>query len=250
MITFKNRFFSIVFAVVIIFAINSCATQKDAKAPAAKETKKEAAPKTEPAKVVEAAKPAEPAPAKKEEPAAKPSTKAAEKAPAAKAPQIDPSQAIFLDSTGTVAGTGDPTKVVGAAEKAGMAPHPMALELAKLPKDKYGLIDWAAIVKEGKIKPWHSLDPNAPPDMTFPLEVVIKTKSMSMEDVVFPHFIHTFWLNCTNCHPAIFNMKAGGNPDMTMAKIAAGQYCGRCHDRVAFPLTDCQRCHVRPKGAK
>lgn len=245
MITLKNRFFSIVFAVVIIFAINSCATQKDAKAPAAKEAKKETAPKTEPAKVVEAAKPAETAPAKKEEPAAKPSTKTAEKAP-----QIDPSQAIFLDSTGTVAGTGDPTKVVGAAEKAGMAPHPMALELAKLPKDKYGLIDWAAIVKEGKIKPWHSLDPNAPPDMTFPLEVVIKTKSMSMEDVVFPHFIHTFWLNCTNCHPAIFNMKAGGNPDMTMAKIAAGQYCGRCHDRVAFPLTDCQRCHVRPKGAK
>ena len=238
MITLKNRFLTALFAVVIVFAINSCATEKAAKTPEAKEPAKEAAP-AEPAKVVEAAKPA---PAKKEEPAAK--------APAAKAPQIDPSQAIFLDSTGNIAGTGDPTKVVGAAEKAGMAPHPMALELAKLPKDKYGLIDWAAIVKEGKIKPWLSLDPNAPPDMTFPLEVVIKTKSMSMEDVVFPHFIHTFWLNCTNCHPAIFNMKAGGNPDMTMGKIAAGQYCGRCHDRVAFPLTDCQRCHVRPKGAK
>ncbi len=246
MITLKNRFISIVFAVVIIFAISSCATQKDAKAPGAKEpAKKDAASAKEPAKVVEAAKPVEPAPAKKAEPAAKPAAK-----PAEKAPQIDPSQAIFLDSTGTVAGTGDPTKVVGAAEKAGMAPHPMALELAKLPKDKYGLIDWAAIVKEGKIKPWHSLDPNAPPDMTFPMEVVIKTKSASMEDVVFPHFIHTYWLNCTNCHPAIFNMKAGGNPDMTMAKIAAGQYCGRCHDKVAFPLTDCQRCHVRPKGAK
>ena len=239
MITLKNRFLTALFAVVIVFAINSCATQKDAMAPEAKEPAKEAAPAKEPEKLVEAAKPA---PAKKEEPAAK--------APAAKAPQVDPSQAIFLDSTGNIAGTGDPTKVVGAAEKAGMAPHPMALELAKLPKDKYGLIDWAAIVKEGKIKPWHSLDPNAPPDMTFPLEVVIKTKSVSMEDVVFPHFIHTFWLNCTNCHPAIFNMKAGGNPDMTMGKIAAGQYCGRCHDRVAFPLTDCQRCHVRPKGAK
>ena len=131
-----------------------------------------------------------------------------------------------------------------------MAAHPMALELANLPKDKYGLIDWAAIVKEGKIKPWESLDPNAPVAPPFPMDVVIKTKSASMEDVVFPHFIHTYWLNCTNCHPAIFNMKAGGNPDMTMAKIAAGQYCGRCHDKVAFPLTDCQRCHVRPKGAK
>ena len=204
---------------------------------------KETAPQAEPQKVVEK-KPAETA--KKDE---KPAEKATAKA-AAKSPQIDPSQAIYLDSTGQIAGTGDPTKVVGAAEKAGMAAHPMALELANLPKDKYGLIDWAAIVKEGKIKPWESLDPNAPVAPPFPMDVVIKTKSASMEDVVFPHFIHTYWLNCTNCHPAIFNMKAGGNPDMTMAKIAAGQYCGRCHDKVAFPLTDCQRCHVRPKGAK
>lgn len=239
MTTLKN-ISGIAIAVIFVFAINSCAAQQKAKVPEAKEAKKEAAPQAEPQKVVEK-KPAE---------AAKKDEKPAEKAPAAKSPQIDPSQAIFLDSTGHVAGTGDPTKVVGAAEKAGMAAHPMALELANLPKDKYGLIDWAAIVKEGKIKPWESLDPNVPAAPPFPMDVVIKTKSMSMEDVVFPHYIHTYWFNCTNCHPAIFNMKAGGNPDMTMAKIAAGQYCGRCHDRVAFPLTDCQRCHVRPKGAK
>ncbi len=245
-VAFKNIMLRIVVAVIIVFAINSCATQKDAKAPESSEAKKESAPKTEPVKVVEKEKSAEPAPAKKEAPAAK----LAEKAPAAKAMQIDPSQAIFLDSTGNIAGTGDPTKVVGAAEKAGMAAHPMALELAQLPKDKYGLIDWAKIVKEGKIKPRESLDPDAPVAPPFPMDVVIKTKSMSMEDVVFPHWIHTYWFNCTNCHPAIFNMRAGGNPDMTMAKIAAGQYCGRCHDRVAFPLTDCQRCHVRPKGTK
>lgn len=247
MTTLKN-ILGIAIAVIFVFAINSCAAQQKAKAPEAKEEKKEAAPKAEPEKVVEK-KPAEPA-KKDEKPAEKSPAKPAEKAAAAKAPQIDPSQAIYLDSTGQVAGTGDPTKVVGAAEKAGMAPHPMALELANLPKDKYGLIDWAAIVKEGKIKPWESLDPNAPVAPPFPMDVVIKTKSASMEDVVFPHYIHTYWLNCTNCHPAIFNMKAGGNPDMTMAKIAAGQYCGRCHDKVAFPLTDCQRCHVRPKGAK
>ncbi|MBI5182465.1 MAG: hypothetical protein HZA06_06105 [Nitrospirae bacterium] len=244
MTTLKN-ISGIAIAVIMVFAISSCATEKAAKAPETKkETAKEAATKAEPAKVVEK-KPAEAAaPAKKDEmAAAKPTEKG-------KAPQIDPSQAIFLDSTGKVAGTGDPTKVVGAAEKAGMAAHPMALELANLPKDKYGLIDWAKIVKEGKIKPWESLEPNAPVAPPFPMDVVITTKSVSMEDVVFPHWIHTYWFNCTNCHPAIFNMKAGGNPDMTMAKIAAGQFCGRCHDRVAFPLTDCQRCHVRPKGAK
>ncbi|MBI5043265.1 MAG: hypothetical protein HZC10_05435 [Nitrospirae bacterium] len=207
MITLKNRFLTVIFAVIVVFAINSCA-KKAVKAP-------EEAAQAEPAKVVEEAKPA---PAPKKEPA-KPGAKPAEKAPAAKAPQIDPAQAIFLDSAGKVAGTGDPTKVVGEAEKAGMAPHPMALELALLPKDKYGLIDWTKIVKEGKIKPWDSLDTTAAAAPPFNMDVVIKTKSTSMEDVVFPHFIHTYLFNCTNCHPAIFNMKAGGNPDMTMAKI-------------------------------
>ena len=151
MTTLKN-ISGIAIAVIFVFAINSCATPQKAKAPEAKEAKKETAPQAEPQKVVEK-KPAETA--KKDE---KPAEKATAKA-AAKSPQIDPSQAIYLDSTGQIAGTGDPTKVVGAAEKAGMAAHPMALELANLPKDKYGLIDWAAIVKEGKIKPWESLDP-------------------------------------------------------------------------------------------
>jgi c(7)-type cytochrome triheme protein len=34
---------------------------------------------------------------------------------------------------------------------------------------------------------------------------------------------------------------------MTMVGIAEGKWCGRCHGKVAFPLTDCQRCHVKPK---
>jgi hypothetical protein len=34
---------------------------------------------------------------------------------------------------------------------------------------------------------------------------------------------------------------------MTMPAIAAGEFCGRCHDRIAFPLSDCLRCHVKPR---
>ena len=161
--------------------------------------------------------------------------------------KLDPSMIIYLDSKGNIAGRGESTGFVGEAERAGLSEHPMALELAELPKDQYGLIDWAEALRSGKISPKDSLDPNAKNSPVMDLDVVIETKSKYQPDVVFPHKIHTMWLKCENCHPAIFKPKAGGNPEMHMVKIAAGEYCGRCHNRVAFPLTDCLRCHVIPK---
>jgi len=32
-----------------------------------------------------------------------------------------------------------------------------------------------------------------------------------------------------------------------MKKIEEGQFCGRCHGVVAFPLSNCTRCHSKPK---
>jgi len=167
-------------------------------------------------------------------------------------PLIDPQRAIFMDSTGRIAGTGDPRGFVGEAYKAGRGPHPEALELSKVPMDQYGLVDWARAIREGYITPRHSLDPakqDKPDDKPFGLALLIPTKSESMPDVIFPHDIHTMWLTCNNCHPEIFAMNGRlNNKVMTMPKIAAGDYCGRCHQRVAFPLEDCQRCHVLEKG--
>ena len=37
--------------------------------------------------------------------------------------------------------------------------HPQALAATGLPKDKYGLVDWAKLVRENIIKPKPSLDP-------------------------------------------------------------------------------------------
>lgn len=62
--------------------------------------------------------------------------------------------------------------------------------------------------------------------------------------VVFPHRQHTAWLDCSNCHPGIFVAKKGGN-DFGMLDVLQGEYCGRCHGAVAFPLTECKRCHSR-----
>lgn len=162
---------------------------------------------------------------------------------------VEPSELLYLSGiTGEMAGKGDSSSVAGEAEQAGLAKHPLALEMADLPKDQYGLVDWAAAIKTGRVKPRHSTDPKVsreePP---LDLDVVIFTKSRSQPDVVFPHKVHTMWLDCGNCHDEIFKRKAGGHPEMTMPKIAAGQYCGRCHNRVAFPLSDCLRCHVKPK---
>jgi c(7)-type cytochrome triheme protein len=62
---------------------------------------------------------------------------------------------------------------------------------------------------------------------------------------VFPHWVHRVRYKCYACHPAVFEMKAGANP-VTMDAIAAGQYCGSCHDGntawgVGFDT--CNRCH-------
>lgn len=60
--------------------------------------------------------------------------------------------------------------------------------------------------------------------------------------VRFPHKAHTLWLDCTNCHEGIFRSVAGAT-DISMKNILEGEQCGVCHGAVAFPLTECSRCH-------
>ena len=162
--------------------------------------------------------------------------------------KIPPSEAIYLSGRGVMAGKGDPNHPPGDANQAGRAKHPIALEASDLPKDQYGLVNWADAIRQGKVTPKGSLNPEEPDMPPFDLSFDIPTKSNFMPNVIFPHKIHTMWLTCTNCHPAIFLMNhTENNKNMTMPKIASGEFCGRCHNRVAFPLSDCLRCHVVPK---
>jgi c(7)-type cytochrome triheme protein len=64
--------------------------------------------------------------------------------------------------------------------------------------------------------------------------------------VLFPHRPHTEWLDCENCHDKLFKKKAGETP-INMFQVLQGEYCGRCHGAVAFPLTECRRCHSVPR---
>lgn len=114
-----------------------------------------------------------------------------------------------------------------------------------IPKEATGVEDWVKAFKENIIQPHESLDLSKPPVPPFMFDVEIPAVG-SMPNVIFPHFPHTFWLDCGNCHPGIFMMKKGGNP-ISMVKIVNGEFCGRCHGRVAFPIANCTRCHVKPK---
>ncbi len=153
---------------------------------------------------------------------------------------------IYLGSDGKMAGAGDPNKPVSEAYRIGMGKRPAALAAAGLPRDKFGLVDWVAVVEKGAIKPLGSLDPGKAEIPPFEMDVVIHAKGDFVNDVVFPHNSHTYWLSCENCHPAIFVMGKGKNK-MSMVEISQGKWCGECHGSVAFPLTDCSRCHTKKK---
>ena len=62
----------------------------------------------------------------------------------------------------------------------------------------------------------------------------------------FPHLDHTLWLDCSNCHDKLFKKEPGSNR-YSMLAILDGEQCGVCHGAVAFPLTECARCHNTPR---
>lgn len=76
---------------------------------------------------------------------------------------------------------------------------------------------------------------------------IIMDNTGEMPLVLFPHSSHTQWLDCSNCHDKIFVKKVDANP-INMFAILSGQYCGQCHGAVAFPLTECRRCHSVPRS--
>ncbi|MDA8254798.1 MAG: c-type cytochrome [Betaproteobacteria bacterium] len=118
-----------------------------------------------------------------------------------------------------------------------------------LPKSLAGnRVNWVKAIEEGKINPrWDKQDPNAAP-VIVDLNIVREVKG-SMPDVVYPHKQHTEWLDCSNCHPAIFTPQKGAN-SISMAAILLGEKCGVCHGKVAFPVSECRLCHSKKKDIR
>ncbi len=117
---------------------------------------------------------------------------------------------------------------------------------AGLPRSNAGnRVDWVQALGSRKINPrWDRVDTKAEP-VVMDLNIVREVKG-SMPDVVYPHKQHTEWLDCSNCHPAIFVPQKGAN-QISMASILLGQQCGVCHGKVAFPVSECRLCHSKKK---
>ena len=123
-----------------------------------------------------------------------------------------------------------------------------SLALSPLPRNDHGHVDWVTAIREGIITPKESLEPNTPPVAPIHLDIVFRiNKALTFPDVLFPHEPHTMWLGCKNCHPSPFLMHQGANP-ISMDQIVKGEFCGRCHGVVAFPIQECFRCHSRKIG--
>lgn len=118
--------------------------------------------------------------------------------------------------------------------------------LAPLPRDTAGnQVRWVAAIESGAIKPRTNLFPETVV-RTLDTEIII-AKYGSMPAVKFPHRPHTLWLDCANCHDRLFKAQAGANK-FSMTAILNGEQCGLCHGAVAFPLTECNRCHSVPNA--
>ena len=116
--------------------------------------------------------------------------------------------------------------------------------LSVLPPDTAGnYVDWTRALREGYINPRTNIMPETKVNV-LDQDIIMKNTG-DLPFVRFPHKTHTEWLDCKNCHEAIFISKAGATP-MNMLEILQGNYCGQCHGAVSFPLTECNRCHSVP----
>ncbi len=116
--------------------------------------------------------------------------------------------------------------------------------LALLPRDTAGnLVNWVQAIDSGAIQPRTNLFPET--QVRLREDEIIIAKYGSMPAVKFPHRQHTLWLDCANCHDQLFKAQIGANR-FSMTAILNGEQCGLCHGAVAFPLTECNRCHSVP----
>ncbi|RMF83155.1 MAG: hypothetical protein D6739_07600 [Nitrospirae bacterium] len=115
---------------------------------------------------------------------------------------------------------------------------------AKMPKAPYGnQIDWVRALKEGRIHPKRTLRAEPYRPIRYDSKLLLEAEWSMIPPAYFPHAEHNLWLDCANCHPAIFNVKKKTTKHFSMTYNLKGRFCGLCHLRVSFPLDDCQRCH-------
>lgn len=114
--------------------------------------------------------------------------------------------------------------------------------LAPLAPDTAGnQVRWMEALIKGQITPRARITPEKAPEDLRETEIFLNLKG-GTPIVRFPHKQHTLWLDCANCHDGLFKRQVGASA-LDMRRILQGEQCGVCHGAVAFPLTECNRCH-------
>ncbi|NTV13915.1 MAG: hypothetical protein HGA96_08315 [Desulfobulbaceae bacterium] len=113
-----------------------------------------------------------------------------------------------------------------------------------LPKDTFGnRMNWAGAILNERLSLVASIFRPSEKPLSYSKKLVLQAEWAYVPAAVFPHDIHSRLLDCSNCHPDIFNIKKKGTEHFQMNYILEGRFCGVCHLTVAFPMDDCHRCH-------
>lgn len=154
-----------------------------------------------------------------------------------------PRRTIFVDP-----GIEEAKKYLASLEARAKAPPPAnwAEMYQRLPKDDDDNIAWMLALTDKVITPSAGIDPATPQPEVLDEDVELSTSGKPARMVVFSHQVHTSWLRCNNCHPAIFEKEAG-SAKITMEAIDDGKFCGVCHDKVAIAPDGCKGCHKTVK---
>ena len=116
--------------------------------------------------------------------------------------------------------------------------------LDRLPRTAFGnRIDWVDAMYANLIKPKPSLSAGTYQPMVFNEKLTLESRWARIPPAIFPHEPHNQWLDCSACHPDIFNIEKKTTKYFEMTYILQRKFCGVCHLNVAFPLDDCRRCH-------
>ena len=119
---------------------------------------------------------------------------------------------------------------------------------SRMPRNAHGAVDWEKAEAQGRVKPLDVLEGvSVPrPAMRMDRDIAIAAETSWVADIIFSHRKHAIWNGCEVCHPEIFPAAREGRIKYTMFQISRGEYCGACHDKVAFPIADCEGCHRKP----
>lgn len=117
---------------------------------------------------------------------------------------------------------------------------------AQVPDPVGNQVRWVQALDRGLIQPRTNILPETKVNLRTTEILLVNTAHLPL--VKFPHRQHTAWLDCSNCHDQLFEQKAGATK-IGMMRVLAGEKCGLCHGAVAFPLTECDRCHSVERGS-